>query len=68
MSSFAINVETMNIQEKFLAMEELWDSLSRQNPKELTPKWHLDILQERENKTNFIDMKKSKEALRTLLK
>ncbi len=44
----------MNIEEKFLVMEQIWSSLNNENIKELTPNWHLDILKDRENKTEFI--------------
>lgn len=66
--SFSINIEDMNIQEKFLAMEQIWSSLNNENIKELTPNWHLDILEERENKTDFIDIEEVKKSLRNLLK
>ena len=39
-----------------------------ENMKELTPNWHLDILKDRENKTDFIDIEESKNSLRNLLK
>ena len=58
----------MNIEEKFLVMEQIWSSLNNENIKELTPDWHLDILGNRENKTNFIDIEESKKALKSLLK
>ena len=66
--SFTLNIENMNIQDKFLAMEQIWSSLNNENIKELTPDWHLDILGNRENKTNFIDIEESKKALKSLLK
>ena len=66
--SFTLNIENMNIQDKFLAMEQIWSSLNNENIKELTPDWHLDILGNRENKTNFIDIDEAKKSLRNLLK
>ena len=66
--SFTLNIENMNIQDKFLAMEQIWSSLNNENIKELTPDWHLDILGNRENKTNFIDIEEAKKSLRNLLK
>ena len=66
--SFTLNIENMNIQDKFLAMEQIWSSLNNENIKELTPNWHLDILKDRENKTDFIDIEESKKALKSLLK
>lgn len=66
--SFTLNIENMNIQDKFLAMEQIWSSLNNENIKELTPNWHLDILEDRENKRNFIDIEEAKKALKSLLK
>ena len=42
--SSLINIENMNIEDKFLAMEQIWSSLKDENIKELTPNWHLNIL------------------------
>ena len=66
--SSLINIENMNIEEKFLVMEQIWSSLNNENIKEWTPNWHLDILKDRENKTDFIDIEESKKSLRNLLK
>ncbi|WP_187385870.1 addiction module protein [Aliarcobacter cryaerophilus] len=66
--SSLINIENMNIEEKFLVMEQIWSSLNNENIKELTPNWHLDILKDRESKTDFIDIEESKKSLRNLLK
>jgi len=62
-----LNLETMSTSEKFMALEELWEDMSKNvNSDELTPKWHLDILDEREKMLqsgeakfeNFDDVKK----------
>jgi hypothetical protein len=66
--SSLINIENMNIEEKFLVMEQIWSSLNNENIKELTPNWHLDILEDRENKTDFIDIEEAKKSLRNILK
>ena len=66
--SSLINIENMNIEEKFLVMEQIWSSLNNENIKELTPNWHLDILKDRENNTDFIDIEESRKSLRNLLK
>ena len=66
--SSLINIENMNIEEKFLVMEQIWSSLNNENIKELNPNWHLDILKDRENKTDFIDIEESKKSLRNILK
>lgn len=66
--SSLINIENMNIEEKFLVMEQIWSSLNYDDLENLTPNWHLDILKDRENKTDFIDIEESKKSLRNLLK
>ncbi len=38
------------------------------NIKELTPNWHLDILKDRENKTDFIDIEESKKISKKFTK
>ena len=68
MASFSLEIQNMNIQEKFSVMEEIWNSLDNQDLKEFTPNWHLDILEKRENQTDFIDIEKSKKVLKKLLK
>ncbi len=66
--SSLINIENMNIEDKFLAMEQIWSSLKDENIKELTPNWHLNILKDRPNKTDFIDIEEAKKSLRNILK
>ena len=62
-----LNLEAMSTSEKFMAMEELWEDMSKNiDPDKLTPKWHLDVLDEREKRVqsgeskfeNFDDVKK----------
>ena len=62
-----LNLEAMSTSEKFMAMEELWEDISKDiDTDELTPQWHLDILDEREKRVqsgetkfeNFDDVKK----------
>ncbi len=65
--SSLINIENMNIEEKFLVMEQIWSSLNYDDLENLTPNWHLDILKDRENKTDFIDIEESKNSLKNLL-
>lgn len=64
----SIDINKMNTEEKFIMMEQLWDSLSDENSIQLSPDWHLEVLEEREHKTNFIDIEESKKALESLLK
>ncbi|NOQ37207.1 MAG: acyl-protein synthetase [Methylococcaceae bacterium] len=46
--SVSIPLETMTVEEKILAMELIWENLSAQASNIITPKWHEDILGERE--------------------
>ena len=68
MSPFSFDIKNMNTQEKFLVMEEIWDSLNDQDLREFTPNQHLDILEKREIQTDFIDLEESKKTLKKLLK
>ena len=68
MSPFSFDIKNMNTQEKFLVMEEIWDSLNDQDLREFTPNWHLDILEKREIQSDFIDLEESKKTLKKLLK
>ena len=68
-----LNLKNMNINEKFIAMEELWEDISKNiNTAELTPNWHIDILDELERKEEngtlkFSSLEQSKERLNTLV-
>ena len=45
-----LKLEEMTTSQKLMAMEELWEDMSKNLDDEiLTPKWHKTILQEREN-------------------
>ncbi len=44
------NIEKMSIIERLKAMEELWDSLCREEKEVESPEWHKGILQERKKK------------------
>jgi hypothetical protein len=46
-----LELEKMNTAQKFMALEEIWEDLSQNLEDEhFSPAWHLDILQEREDK------------------
>jgi len=62
-------LEEMTIAEKLRTMELLWADLSRNAPDELTPQWHLDVLEERaqrlaEGKEEVLDWEEAKKKLR----
>jgi uncharacterized coiled-coil protein SlyX len=42
-----LDIANMTIPERIQAMEWLWDSLSQQENEIESPRWHLDILDER---------------------
>lgn len=58
-----LNIEALNTQQKFMILEEVWDSLKSDNAKELVPNWHLEVLKKREQKEDFIDLGESKKVL-----
>jgi len=46
-----LNLKNMTTAQKFMAMEELWEDISKNvSSDKFTPQWHLDILNEREKK------------------
>jgi hypothetical protein len=52
MSSFLVEIKKMSLEEKLQTMELLWDEL-RENPDNVAfPKWHQDILEQRESLTH----------------
>ena len=66
------NLDQMEIDEKFLIMEQLWEDLSANAMAQgFSPKWHLDILADRERKVqdgtatfhNISDVKKRLQKL-----
>jgi len=68
-----LNLKDMNINDKLIAMEELWEDISKDiNNKTLTPNWHIEILDKLEEKeTNgtlkFSSLQESKERLGNLV-
>lgn len=68
-----LNLEGMTTTQKFIAMEELWEDMSKNiNSDELTPQWHLDVLDEREKKVQngeaqFSEFKDVKKRLQSII-
>jgi len=53
-----LELEKMNTAQKFMALEEIWEDLSQNLEDEhFSPAWHLDILQEREQKIELGEAK-----------
>lgn len=66
MQNQILNIEKLDLGQKFLVMEELWNSLSN-NIKEDDYKWHLDILEKRGSQTDFIDLEVAKQNLKKFI-
>ena len=65
----SIQIKNLSITDKFLIMEQIWDDLSKNaNKSVLTPKWHLKVLNERENGSKFNDINDVKTRLQQKLK
>ncbi len=68
-----ISIENMTTNEKFLILEKLWDNLTKDaTNKNFTPKWHLQVLEDREkiaqNKDAFSSLSSVQTRLEKLLK
>lgn len=69
----ALNYNEISMQEKFIMIEELWQSLSHNaQDKGFTPDWHLDVLAHREEKlksceSSFSDLESVKARLQKLI-
>lgn len=60
----------MSVAEKLHAMETLWADLCRNAPEQAAPKWHLEVLEERERRLaageeEVLDWEEAKRRLRT---
>lgn len=67
-----LDLKNMTIAQKFMAMEELWEDMSKNaDSKLLTPNWHLEELNQREEKfqkgeTIFQSLEDIKKELKAL--
>ena len=61
--SATLPLEKMTLAEKLLAMEELWEDLSRDEKFE-SPAWHGEVLEARRGEANFVDWELAKRQLR----
>ena len=64
----SFNIKEMTAEDKLMAMEVLWDDICRNLPDSLSPTWHENILQEREQnlregKDKFIDWDQAKKDI-----
>ena len=65
----AIPLDTMTIEEKLRALEEIWSDLQRTPEDVPSPAWHGDVLHERESavrdgRANFSDWTDAKRRIR----
>jgi len=64
-----LNLQDMTTEQKLIAMEELWEDISKNVDNDtIIPKWHLDVLEERETRlqngqVQFEDFDKVKKEL-----
>ena len=66
-------LEKMTLEEKFIAIEAIWDDIVRNSPSFPSPAWHGDVLKERDaflesGKEKLLDWEVAKESLRKSLK
>lgn len=71
--SISLNYDQMAMSEKFIILEELWANMSSDaTQKGFTPKWHLDVLNNREKSiknatSTFSDLEDAKSRLQKLV-
>jgi len=66
-------IHQLPLQEKLIAMEAIWDDISRVEESVEIPQWHKDLLDEREQliadgKARFIDWEEAKEQIKQAVK
>ena len=66
-------IHQLPLQEKLIAMEAIWDDISRVEESLEIPQWHKDLLDEREQliadgKARFIDWEEAKEQIKQAVK
>jgi len=71
--SAALPLDQMSTEEKLIAMEELWADLSRNQEQFESPRWHEEVLKEREERVKEglerpIDWEEAKSELRRRFK
>lgn len=65
----SLDIKNMNITDKFIILEQLWEDMSKNVDEDrFTPKWHLDILEKREENikngiSKFNDLTEVKQRL-----
>ena len=68
-----LNFNEISIQDKFVILEELWESMTHDAAANgFTPDWHLDILAKREksienSQSSFSDLEDAKKRLQKLV-
>jgi len=68
-----LNFNEISIQDKFVILEELWESMSHDAAANgFTPQWHLDVLTQREqsienSQSSFSNLEDAKKRLQKLV-
>lgn len=57
-----INIKHLTTPQKIAIMEQLWDSLS-QTENDAVPEWHLKVLEERDQSTDYVSLEQVKKNL-----
>lgn len=70
--STLLPLEDMSINDKLIAMEELWADLSKNSENISSPEWHHDVLEKRSEKVAsgedcYYDFQKAKEHIQSRL-
>ena len=71
--SVTVDLQKMTVEEKLRLMEDIWEDLSRVESDVPSPKWHGEVLEERDRKIasgteSFVDWETAKRKLREELK
>ena len=67
--SLTVDLQKMSVPEKLRLMEEIWQDLCRDQSQVPSPKWHGEVLEERDRKIasgeeSFVDWETAKRKLR----
>ncbi len=70
---FSIPLKQMSVEDKLLAIEEIWADLACTTGNIPSPSWHADVLRAREKRisdgtSHFLDIGEAKKAVREKLK
>ena len=61
-------IKQMTISEKLMTMEQLWNELKSSDDGVTSPKWHKDVLLEREHNETYTDWNDAKRMIRNSIR